>query len=264
MTLTPLNTRDCARSRHMLSILRPLLRRIALKHRDAAGVADEPLGAGVEAFDLESQNDHVTALLDATASSEQQRADSYYQSTPSAASLSEAELATQFAEGHDPWSEEAGTLQNGRLKRPPVRQLTVAARFLSMLPSEESVDELLAPRSCTHLIIAGSDRVSIVANGIEDVAKFLAGTTGIVGANWYDLEVLFDTAREDHERSFSRDRHDRFDASVRSRVRDGTTFLFVSSQTVPLPEAAEAVCDRRLHLPPLSHAHIIEILRYTH
>lgn len=119
MSHTSLNPRGSALSPHALSILRPLLRRIALSHPNSLEYilanADGALAEADETPKYE-ENPKVPAIKDPLPI----HLDQPYSSEPSAHALTADAFATAIAMGTDPWAEDADTGANNQLSRAPV------------------------------------------------------------------------------------------------------------------------------------------------
>ncbi|WP_299146686.1 ATP-binding protein [uncultured Tateyamaria sp.] len=267
MTSSSLNARASAPTQHALSIMRPLLRQIALWQRERHGTAKDVNENSCDFDDTEieeTKRETASARVDALAVPVKERADAFFKAKTAASRMSQAEIAEWLQAREDPWAAEADTFDNGQLYRPHIRFLTSAARFAALLNSPEDIERINRRRSCTHLIVPIADQISTVATAMDFVLEWLEDQEEPVGSTWRNFHITTDHTPSAKSRLSSRELQKDYSESMAAAVREGRKIIAVTAFGGSLPGVARAVCEQALVLPPLSRELCIEILRVTH
>ena len=191
MPHTSLNPRDSTLSTHAFSIMRPLLRRIALSHRDGVTTSSDTT------FDLdkpdesyESEDNTVTQRLQALATPLRVRLDQPYSAAPAAKTMTAQEIAADIADGNDPWADEAGTHRNNSLIRPPIKSMLTAARFAALLTDAYVIDMVTARRACTLITVPGTFNHRTLNEEINAILEWLADIAQPSWQAWRGFGVI--------------------------------------------------------------------------
>ncbi len=255
MSHTSQNPRGSALSPHALSILRSLLRRIALAHRNSLEYilanADGAPGEANETSEREEEP-RVPTIKDPLP----QHLDQPYSSVPTARALTTDAIATAITMGTDPWAEDADTGANNQLSRAPVRKMLVAARFAALLSTPEFVDAILAPRACTSIVMPSASDRRRVYHELEDILDMLSD---IHPAAWKRLRVfILDSAN--HTPKQQKDFRRNIDYAA---TEDRQILALLPDHDLVSP-VLELINQRTLAFPDISAELLIEILRVTH
>jgi len=267
MSLSSLHTRDSALSPHALSIMRPLLRRIALWHRDrVAELRPEPdADFDIDDIDTEDTPGQTSAeRLDALALPLELRINAPYSATPAASLMSPAEIAEALSEGHDPWAEEAETFRTGRMLQPPIRIMSVAARFATIFETAAVKDEMTRSRAMTRIEVGSVETGRALYNELTRILPWLSELSDPLEDTWRFFDT---TAWGEHgadTKTQANQRRIDYEKSVSSAVRQGQKVLCIVPAGAPMSAIERAVAERTVQLPPLTADTCIELLRITH
>ncbi|MEM1373009.1 MAG: AAA family ATPase [Pseudomonadota bacterium] len=267
MSLSSLNTRDSAVSPHALSFMRPPFRRIALWHRDrVAELRPEP-DADFDIDDIETedpQGQTSAERLEALALPLELRINAPYSATSAASLMSPAEIAEALSEGHDPWAEEAKTFRNGQMHQPPIRTMSVAARFAALFQTADIKDEMTRSRAMTRVEVESAETGRALYNELARILPWLSELSDPLE----DTSPFFDVsawgAHEADTKTQANQRRIDYEKSVSSAVRQGQKVLCIASAGAPMSAVERALSERIVQLPPLTTEICIELLRTTH
>ncbi|WP_339638143.1 AAA family ATPase [uncultured Sulfitobacter sp.] len=267
MALSSLNPRASALSPHVLSIMRPLLRRIALWHRDR--VAEARVISGSHADFDEGTCDlavgtGVPPSFDAMLTPLQARFDALYSATPAASGMTDDEVAEAIAEGFDPWAEEIDTHRTSPLPQPPVASLLYAARFAALLQSDGDIEVFTKPRSFSQLQAASPQDLKPLRREIERILEWLSDLDHHLDSRWRGFEIVVQQEAMTGSRSETDKRGWHFENAIASAVRKGMKVIVLTPNAASLPPVGRALCQSALKFPPLSFEIWIEVLRVTH
>ena len=255
MPQTPRPAPAGALSPFALSLLRPLLRRIALWHRDltadlqsATDPDDDAPGTAPARPDVRSLPPHL-------------RMEEPYGATPAVHGMRDRNIARAIAEGRDPWAEADGTGQTNRLSDPPIDAMVAAARFAALFDSPEDLAAVTRDRALTVILAPSPEDRRLMWAQMDSILGWLAELDAPGGARWRGIDTPI-------PRTTDRDRASRRGAdgcnAVASAVRQGRKALCFLPDTGSMSEIERALCRRVFTLPPLSREICIEILRATH
>ncbi|WP_170595673.1 AAA family ATPase [Ruegeria arenilitoris] len=255
MPQTPRPAPVGALSPHALSLLRPLLRRIALWHRDltadlqsATEPDDDVSDTGPTRPDVRSLPPHL-------------RMNEPYGATPAVHGMHDRDIARAIADGRDPWAEADGTGDTNRLSDPPIEPMVAAARFAALFESAEDVAAVTRDRALTVILAPSSEDRRLMWAQMDSILGWLAELDVPGGIRWRTIDTPIPSTTE-------RDRASRRSAdgrnAVASSVRQGRKALCFLPDTGSMSEIELALCLRVFTLPPLSREICIEILRATH
>ena len=251
-----------ALSEHSLTVLRPLLRSMAMWHRGRTKM--EPLDPDLDFDDVEVED---TPEAKAPADNELQRIlNEPYSFTPAASAMTPSEIKAAIAADRDPFSEAIDTSPDtGQfLPRPPVPALIMAARFAALLMSADIVKDMTAPRAFTMLTIPGDDEREAAWKDIDNVLRRMAALCDKSDDPWrgFATPCLHGTGRG--TRRFNKSEQAEFDASISTAVSKGCKLIVLAEGAQSMSPTTRAMCERTFDLPSLSAQMIIEILRVTH
>ncbi|MFG6627034.1 AAA family ATPase [Sulfitobacter sp. 1A12056] len=262
-----MNPRASALSPHVRSIMRPLLRRIALWHRDrvaeARVISGSPADFDAETCDL-GVGTGVPPSFDAMLTPLQARFDALYSATPAASGMTDSEVAEAIAERCDPWAEELDTHRTSPLPQPPVASLLYAARFATLLQSDKDIEVFTKSRSFTQLAVASSQDLKAVRREIERILEWLSDLDHHLDSRWRGFEIVVQQEALTGSKSETEKRGEHFENAIASAVRKGAKVIVLTQGLASLPPVGRAMCQSALHLPPLSAEIWIEVLRVTH
>lgn len=270
MSLSSLNTRDSALSPHALSIMRPLLRRIVLSHRDCVGEIKSETDADfdVEDFDTEDTPGQASAeRLDALALPLELRINAPYSATPAASLMSSAEIAEALSEGHDPWAEEAETFRNGRVLQPPIRIMAIAARFVALFQTAALIDEMTSRRAMTRIEVGSAEDRKALYTELARILPWLSELSELsepLEDTWGFIDVTAWGEHEADSKTRAEQRRTDYEKTVASAVREGRKVICLVPAGAPMSAVERAVSERTVQLPPLTVNICIELLRATH
>jgi cell division protease FtsH len=267
MVPSSLNPRASALSPHVLSIMRPLLRRIALWHRDriaeARVISGSPADFDAGTCDL-AVGTGVPPSFDAMLTPLQARFDAFYSATPAASGMTDSGFAEAIAEGFDPWAEEIDTHRTSPLPQPPVASLLYAARFAALLQSDKNIEVLTKARSFTQLAVASAQDLKAVRREIERILEWLSDLENHLDSRWRGFEIVVQQKALTGSKSETDKREEHFENAIASAVRKGKKVIVLTQGLASLPPVGRAMCQNALQLPPLSAEIWIEVLRVTH
>ncbi|MBO9429539.1 AAA family ATPase [Sulfitobacter sp. R18_1] len=267
MPPSSLSPRASALSPHVLSIMRPLLRRIALWHRDR--IAESRVISGSPANFDEGNCDlavgtGVPPSFDAMLLPPQSRFDALYSATPAASGMTDSEVAEAIGEGFDPWAEEIDTHRTSPLPQPPVASLLYAARFAALLQSDRDIEVFTTPRSFTQLAVASPQDLKVVRREIERILEWLSDLENHLDSRWRGFEIVVQQEALTGSKSETDKREEHFENAIASAVCKGMKVIVLTQGLASLPPVGRAMCQNTLQLPPLSPEISIEVLRVTH
>ncbi|EEX08374.1 AAA ATPase, central domain protein [Ruegeria lacuscaerulensis ITI-1157] len=255
MPQTPRPAPAGALSPHALSLLRPLLRRIALWHRDLSADLQSDNGPDDDESDTGPARPDVRSLPPFL------RMDEPYSATPAAHGMRDRDITRAIADGRDPWAEADGTGQINRLPDPPIDAMVAAARFAALFDSPEDVAAVTGDRALTVIVAPSSEDRRLMWAQMDSILGWLADLDAPGGARWRGIDTPIPSATE-------RDRAPRRGVdgrnAVASSVRQGRKAICFLPDTGSMSEIERALCRRIFTLPPLSREICIEILRATH
>ncbi|SEG37473.1 hypothetical protein SAMN05421751_1553, partial [Jhaorihella thermophila] len=177
MPQTPRPAPAGALSPHALSLLRPLLRRIALWHRDLTADLqsdtgpDDVSGTGPARPDVRS----LPPLL---------RMDEPYGATPAVHGMRDRDIARAISECRDPWAEAHGTGDTNRLSDPPIEPMVAAARFAALFDGPEDVAAVTRDRALTLILAPSSEDRRLLWAQMDSILGWLAELDVPGGARW--------------------------------------------------------------------------------
>lgn len=255
MPQTPCPAPAGALSPFALSLLRPLLRRIALWRRDltadlqaATDPDNDESGTGPARPDVRS----LPPLL---------RMEEPYGATPAVHGMHDRDIIRALAEGRDPWAEADGTGQTNRLPDPPIDAMVAAARFAALFDSAEDVAAVTRDRALTVILAPSSEDRRLMWAQMDSILDWLAELDVPGGIRWRSIDTPIPSTTE-RDRASGRG-VDGIHA-VASSVRQGRKAICVLPDIGAMSEIERALCRRVFTLPPLSREICIEILRTTH
>jgi cell division protease FtsH len=267
MEPSSLNSRASALSPHVLWIMRPLLRRIALWHRDrvaeARVISGSPADFNEGTCDL-AVGTGVPPSFDAMLTPLQARFDALYSAEPAASGMTDSEVAEAIEEGFDPRAEEIDTHRTSPLPQPPVASLLYAARFAALLQSDRDIEVFTTPRSFTQLAVASSQDLKAVRREIERILEWLSDLDHHLDSRWRGFEIVVQQEALTGSNSETDKREEHFENAIASAVRKGMKVIILSQCAASLPPVGRAMCQNTVQLPPLSAKTWIEVLRVTH
>lgn len=142
---------------HTLSLLRPLLRRIALTRRDQLAALQSTLDKSVE----------PPVIL---------RLAQPYTGVPAAPHMSDDQISDALAAGRDPYAETNLAQPPTAPANPPLREMLVAARFAVMLESPELIDALTTPQALTFISVPSTEDQTTLSREISTTPNHCRGT----------------------------------------------------------------------------------------
>ena len=255
---------SAALSDHSLTVLRPLLRSIAMWHRERTRLV--PLDPDLEFDDINvedmpepepTKNDALNRALNGA-----------YEATPAALAMTQHEIETTIAAGRDPWaaaSNETKTSSNeSSLPQPPVSSMIVAARLAAVFSDATTLSDVTAPRAFSLITIPDRSERKAAWKNLNNVLRRLADLSDASDDTWrnFDTPVCAEERNQTKGRSSSQ-RNDYEDA-VEAAVKTGHKVLALAPDANSMSPVSRAMCERVLAWPPLSGQMIIEILRVTH
>ncbi len=184
----PMNPRVSAHfspslSPHSLTVLRPLLRGIAMWHRERTRLV--PLDADLEFDDIDVEN--VPAPDTPTLDELERALNAPYNAQPAALSMSQIEIETAIAAGQYLWAEATNSDDISFLHQPPIAKMLAAVRFAALLSNASLLSDVTAPRSFSMITIAErSERKAVwknLANVLQRLADLSHVTRRLYGLN---------------------------------------------------------------------------------
>ncbi len=255
MPQTPRPAPAGALSPFALSLLRPLLRRIALWHRDLSADLQSDNGPDDDESDTGPARPDVRSLPPFL------RMDEPYSATPAAHGMRDRDITRAIADGRDPWAEADGTGQTNRLSDPPIEPMVAAARFAALFDSPEDVAAVTRNRALTVILAPSPEDRRLMWAQMDSILGWLADLDAPGGIRWRSIDTPIPSATE-------RDRASRRGVdgrnAVASSVRQGRKAICFLPDIGSMSEIERALCRRVFTLPPLSREICIEILRATH
>ena len=247
--------------------MRPLLRRIALWHRDRVAetrvISGSPADFDEGTCDL-AVGTGVPPSFDAMLKPLQSRFDALYSAEPAACGMTDSEISEAIAEGFDPWAEELDTHHASPLPQPPMASLLYAARFAALLESDKDIEVFTKSRSFTQLAVASFQDLKAVRREIERILEWLSDLDHHLDSRWRGFEIVVQQEALTGSRSETIKREEHFENGIASAVRKSMKVIVLTQGSASLPPAGRAMCQSDLQLPPLSAEIWIEVLRVTH
>ncbi|MBT8155150.1 AAA family ATPase [Epibacterium ulvae] len=255
-----LNTRVSAPStstlsQHSLDLLRPLLRGIALWHRERTRLV--PLDPDLEFDDIADPDTPTQDELERTLNAP-------YDAKPTALHMPQDEIEAAIAAGQDPWAEAANTGGSSFLHQPPIANMLVAARFAALLSDAGLLSDVTTPRAFSMITIPDRAERKAAWKDIDNVLRRLADQCVDSDDTWRDFKTPVLAAEPNHTKGRTASQREDFEDAVEAAVRNGHKLLALTPDANSMSPLMRAMCGRVLNWPPLTGQMIIEMLRVTH
>lgn len=247
-------------SEHSLTFLTPLLRSIAMWHRERTRVVPLDQNLEFDDIDVEDVPDPETPTKE-----EFERAlNDPYAARPAALSMTQNEIEAAIATDQDPWAEPANNDGITSLREPPIAAMLVAARFAALLSNATLLHDVSALRAFSLIAIPDRDERKTTWKNLGNVLQRLADLSDASDDTWrgFDTPVLAEEPNQTKGRSASQ-RAD-FDDAVEAAVKNGHKVLALVPDTSSISALSRAMCGQVLDWPILFGQMIIEILGVTH
>jgi cell division protease FtsH len=249
-----------ALSSHSLELLRPLLRSIAMWHRERTRLV--PLDADLEFDDIDVEN---VADPDTPTREELERAlNAPYEAKPAALSMPQNEIEATIAAGQDPWAMATDTDVSSFLHQPPIAKMLVAARFAALLSNASLLSDVTTPRAFSMITIPDRPERKAAWKNLGNVLQRLADNCGDNDDTWRDFKTPVLAAEPPHKKGRSASQREDFEDAVEAAVKNGHKVLALTPDARAMSPVMRAMCGQVLNWPALSGQMIIEILRITH
>lgn len=260
-----LNTRVSAPStstlsQHSLDILRPLLRGIAMWHRERTRLVPLDPDPEFDDIDVEDIPDPDTPTLDALEGS----LNAPYDAKPTALHMLQDEIEAAIAAGQDPWAEAANTGGSSFLHQPPIANMLVAARFAALLSNATLLLDITAPRAFSMITIADRSERKAAWKNLSNVLQRLADLSADSDDTWRDFKTPVLAVEPHHNKGRSASQREDFEDAVEAAVKNGHKLLALTADANSMSPLVRAMCGQVLNWPALTGQMIIEILRVTH
>lgn len=247
-----------APSAHSLAIMRPLLRAIAVWHRERTRLV--PIDPDIEFDDINVED--ASEPKPPTRDDLDHALNGPYAAQPAASSMTRNEIAGAIKAGIDPSAEAIDG--SPFLYKPPVAMLIVAARFAVALSDAAIVSQITAPRAVSLLAIPDRTERKAAWKNIEHVLQRLADLSDSDDDTWRGFKTPVCTKYSHASASRSFAQKDDYETSITEAVSSGYKILALVPDAKSMSPTIRAVCSAVLDWPPLSGKMIVEILRATH
>ncbi len=249
-----------ALSEHSLELLRPLLRSIAMWHRERTRLVPLDPKLEFDDIDVEDVADPDTPTLE-----ELERAlNAPYNAKPAASSMLQHEIEAAIETGQDPWAEGASCDLTSFLEQPPIAKMLVATRFAAMLSEASVMSGVTAPRSFTLITIPDRTERKAVWKNLANVLQRLADLSVDSDDTWRDFKTPVLSAEPNQTKGRDTSQSYDFEDAAEAAVKDGHKVLALTPDAASMSPVTRAMCGRVLNWPPLTGQMLIEILRVTH
>lgn len=182
--------------------------------------------------------------------------------SPVAESLSEPEIAREFAKGQDPWARcinEDLPSQSG-LPRPSAIIATVG--LSALIKDKDVLNDIFRPGGITNVICASP----AMRCTFEEVIRMVSDhwKTQVSIERSVDLHCqVFGTRRTAPAKDRTRSLHE-YQAKIESNLRNHAAIMVVSSHAQQLPRSLQSLTRKTLRWPGLTADMILATLRLTH
>ena len=247
-------------SPHSLTVLRPLLRGIAMWHRERTRLV--PLDADLEFDDIDVEN--VPAPDTPTLDELERALNAPYNAKPAALSMSQIEIEAAIAAGRDLWAEAANSDGISFLHQPPIASMLTAARFAALLSNATLLRDITAPRAFSMITIADRSERKAAWKNLSNVLQRLADLSADSDGTWRDFKTPVLAVEPQHNKGRSASQREDFEDAIEAAVKNGHKVLALTPDADSMSPVTRAMCGRVLNWPPLTGQMIFEILRVTH
>ncbi len=249
-----------ALSPHSLELLRPLLRSIAMWHRERTRLV--PLDPELEFDDIDVEG---APELDTPAFDELERAlNAPYEAMPAASSMPQHEIEAAIATGQDPWAETTNFDVSSFLHQPPIASMLTAARFAALLSNATLLLDITAPRAFSMITIPERTERKAAWKSLCNVLQRLADISADSDDTWRDFKTPVLAVEPNQTKGRSASQREDFEEAVEATVSNGHKLLALTPDATSMSPVTRAMCGRVLNWPTLSGQMIVEILRVTH
>lgn len=245
---------------HALSTLRPLLRGIAMWHRERTRLV--PVDPETEFDDIDLD---APLVPDPPAKVEFERAlNGPYGAMPEAETLTPDQIVQAHVDMRDPWANGAGVENTAPLHQPPISKMIVAARFAAVLTCPDLLHDITAPRAVTLLAIPDSQDRKVAWKNLRNVLQRLADLCDDSDDSWRGFVTPVCTEESHTAKASSFTRKNDYEDAITGAVKSGQKVIALTPDAKTMSPILRATCERVLDCPTLSGQMIIEILRVTH
>lgn len=249
-----------ALSPYSLELLRPLLRSIAMWHRERTRLV--PLDPAVEFDDIDVED---VADPDTPTQDEPEHAlNALYEAKPTALHMPKDEIEAAIAADRDPWAEGPNSDLSSYLHQPPIATMLVAACFAALLSNASLLSGVTTPRAFSIVTIPDRSERKAAWKNLGNVLQRLADLCDETDDTWRDFKTPVLAAEPQHNKGRSASQREDFEDAVEAAVKNGHKVLAITPDAHSMSPVTRAMCGRVLNWPALTGQMIIEILRVTH
>lgn len=241
-------------------VLRPLLRCIAMWHRERTRLVPLDPELEFDDIDVEDVTDPDTPTLD-----ELERAlNDPYDANPRALSMMQHEIEAAIATGRDPWADGASASLTSILKQPPIAKMLVAVRFAALLSDASLLSDVTTPRAFSLIALPDRSERKAAWKNLGKVLQRLADLSADSDDTWRDFKTPVLAVEPSQNKGRTASQREDFEDAVEAAVKNGHKVLALTPDATSMSPIMRAMSGRVLNWPTLSGQMVIEILRATH